>query len=203
LISWKEYHHTKQISLKNLCQIIGLNQLPKISAKKKMGWSYAYLQPTFGTSTTARIGYYQIQSTTIIDEENILLIALWKLRYNEEFLPTNQVLIDSDVFEFNRVLNASVDVTSLIGCTLNVRASFIDFLENRLGLHICNWSIVEEPDVRSEQETISPSALKVKKQIEEDAEIVELELANATLDIDEQLQASDDYFDNLFYDLHN
>ncbi|WP_231491875.1 hypothetical protein, partial [Pedobacter sp. Leaf170] len=42
LISWKEYHHTKQISLKNLCQIIGLNQLPKISAKKKMGWSYAY-----------------------------------------------------------------------------------------------------------------------------------------------------------------
>jgi len=164
---------------------------------------YNSLQPAFGTTTTPRIGYYQIQSMAIVGEENILLVALWKLRYNEEFLPANQVLIDSDVFQFNRVLNASVDVTSLIGCTLNVRASLIDFLENPLGLHICNWSVVEEPEFRSEQEIISPSALKVKQQIEEDAEIVELELANAMLDIDEQLQASDDYFDNLFYDLHD
>jgi len=163
---------------------------------------YNSLQPAHGTTTTARIGYYQIRFITTVEEE-VLLIALWKLRHNEEFLPVNQVVINSDVFEFNRVVNASVDVTSLIGSILNVRASFIDFLENPLGLHICNWSIVVEPEVRSEEETVSPSALKVKQQIEEDAEIVELELANAMLDIDEQLKASDDYFDNLFYDLHN
>ncbi|WP_231463504.1 hypothetical protein [Pedobacter sp. Leaf132] len=163
---------------------------------------YNSLQPTFGTTTTSRIGYYRIQSVSTIEEET-LLVALWKLRHNEEFLPVNQVLIDSGVFEFNRVVNASVDVTSLIGSTINVRASFFDFLNNPLGLHFCNWSILEEPDECSRTEPVYSSGLKGDKQIREDDEIVELQIANAILDMDEQIQASDDYYDNLFYDLHN
>lgn len=161
---------------------------------------YNSLQPAFGTTTTARIGYYNIQSIVTIEEE-VFLVALWKLRYNEEFQSTNQILIDSDVFEFNRVVNASVDVTNLFGCTLNVRASYID-LQN-LGLHFCNWSIFEEAGEAIEDDDINPSGLKVKQQIEQDAEVIELEVANAILDMDEALQAWDDYQDNLFYDLHN
>lgn len=113
------------------------------------------------------------------------------------------MLIESEVFEFNSVINASIDVIGLVGCTINVRASYIDFLNNAEGSHICNWSIVEEAEESSENDTIYPSALKVKQQIEQDAEVVELEVANAILDMDEALQAWDDYQDNLFYDLHN
>jgi len=161
---------------------------------------YNSLQPAFGTTTTARIGYYIIQSIVTIEEE-VLFVALWKLRRNEEFQSTNQVLIESDVFEFNRVVNASVDVTSLIGCTLNVRASYIDL--QTLGFHFCNWSILEEATAAIEDENINPSGLKVKQQIEDDAKVVELEIANAMLDMDEALQAWDEYQENLFYDLHN
>ncbi len=43
---------------------------------------YNSLQPVFGVATTPRIGYYKIQSTvTIDDNEEVLFISLWKLRY--------------------------------------------------------------------------------------------------------------------------
>ncbi|WP_316808091.1 hypothetical protein [Pedobacter agri] len=158
------------------------------------------MQPAFGKTTTARIGYYNIQSIVTIDDE-ILLVALWKLRFNEDFLPVNQVLIDSDAFEFNPVVNASVDVTNLIGCTLNVRASYID-LQNFVS-HTCNWSIIEDLGETVEDEKVNATGLKADKQLVEDAQAVELQIANAMLDMDEAVQAWDDYQANLFYDLHN
>uniref|UniRef100_UPI001E5E982C hypothetical protein n=1 Tax=Pedobacter sp. Leaf170 TaxID=2876558 RepID=UPI001E5E982C len=83
LISWKEYHHTKQISLKNLCQIIGLNQLPKISAKKKMGWSYAYAY-----------------SKRKIDDPDLLGIIMLQILEVYELVPDNYPIILSTAYWF-------------------------------------------------------------------------------------------------------
>jgi len=75
---------------------------------------YNSLQPVFGVATTPRIGYYKIQSViTIDDSKEVLFLSLWKLRFNEEFQNINQVLVDTEIFEFNATINASVDIMGI------------------------------------------------------------------------------------------
>jgi hypothetical protein len=179
--------------------------------KEKLDFStldlYRSLQPHGINSYAPRRGYYYVlQTTKIILPGHVYPVdfakAIWKLAEEENFNPVNIVEIQLESFKHNVIPNSDKILKNLVGKTVSVSSSFITMDAFNKRKFICNWKIHNEIEDEYLNQSIDEPTIDevIFYQIEE-AELLDIELANTVLDIEEAFIEMDNFESNMFLDM--